>query len=97
MTAVLKSQPELEGFERPTIPELDEKVAAYTAAMYERRRLLEEEARAKEVLLDAIREHELDAYVYQDGDYQYTVRLTTKHKVKCKREAIDQDSGEFEQ
>lgn len=95
-----RRQREIPGIERPTIPELDEVCAPYTAARSERMELQKQERELKKQIDERMKALKVRAYVfYNDDDEGYNVtRERGKVKVTVTKLKPDEDvsAGEGE-
>lgn len=85
-----KKQLEIKGAERPADPDLDELIAPFVQARYERQRLQGQEIELHAQLLDMLKSKKRKTYRYVDGDTIYDLELgdaTQKVKVKRSSEA----------
>jgi len=89
-----KKQTELPGTERPSIPQIDDRAAAYRDMRDKRMILQTKESEAKELLLEAMREHEEEleenddgnpTYVYWDGDTPFAVVHNQRESVSVRK------------
>jgi hypothetical protein len=81
-----KKQLEIKGAERPADPELDELIAPFVEARYERQRLQGQEIELHAQLLEALKAKKRKTYRYVDGDTVYDLELgDATQKVKVKR------------
>lgn len=102
MGAAAKRQPELEGFERPTIPEVEEAALALARVRYERMRLQVEEGQLATQLLQRMEAHADDLetddedrpiYVVVDGEHRIKATLKSTRKVALTRDKVAGDEG----
>jgi hypothetical protein len=86
MARAAKRQLEIQGAERETIADIDELAGPYTAALYERQELQDQENKLREQLgarMDALG---IDRYTYHDGEARYLITRDAVMKVKVKRQ-----------
>lgn len=96
-----KAQGELEGFEAPSIPQIDTKAGVYYKTVHKRLKLQEHEAVEKEALMAAFAEHGAELpeddngirhYKYQDGGLYFHVKMGEKKSIsvtKVKKPALE--------
>lgn len=82
------AQEEIEGTERPKIPELDEVIDRYVKIRDRRMNLTEQEIAARQALEKLLAEHKLETYVHSDGE---RVAYLKASEVKAKVKLVDSD------
>jgi len=81
-----KKQIEIPGTERPAIAELDELIAPFVQARYERMAQFKLETELHAEVLAAMKRLKRPLYVYQDGEERYTLEVTeATERVKVQR------------
>ena len=93
MTAALKRNTELPGFERPANDDLDAVIAAFLEARDDKRRARDDERDARDVATSKLAElaetlerdeHGNPCYVFRDGARSYALALSTSTKLTVK-------------
>jgi hypothetical protein len=80
-----------EGMARKKIPAIEKAASKYRAIRDERMALTKEEVQARNNLVDAMTDNEVDVYKFDDAEgEELTVELDTTTKVKVKK-AADRD------
>jgi hypothetical protein len=88
---LLKKQLEIAGAERPSVPDLDSAVMELGEAKDQRQSALDRVREADARVLELLNEHELDAYLFVDGEFSHHVKRKTSTKLGYKRERDESD------
>lgn len=91
MAATAKRQGELEGFERPSDPEIDEEAVKYIAVRTQRAELQAKERMIKESLRAKMKARGWTKYPFLDGEIEREVVVAEKETIKVQLVSDEDD------
>lgn len=85
-------QTQVPGTERPHLPDISAAAETYQELKVHRMATLEEEVKAKEVVLDLMKEHGLESYVDDELDLEVVLEVGKVNVKVRQRKAPDEDA-----